>query len=30
VSQSIEHSAPDFERLVGRIRDDVFGETKNG
>jgi uncharacterized protein (DUF362 family) len=30
VSQSIEHSAPDFERLVGRIRDDVCGETKNG
>jgi uncharacterized protein (DUF362 family) len=26
VSQSLERSAPDFERLVGRIRADVFGK----
>ena len=30
VSQSIEHSPSDFERLVGRIREDVFGDRKSG
>lgn len=30
VSQSIEHRASDFERLVGRIREDVFRDGKSG
>jgi uncharacterized protein (DUF362 family) len=28
VSRSVEHSAPDFERLVGRIREDVFRDRR--